>query len=95
MRILAHTSPLMLSVRSPMEQMPTQNLTRFEKFEKFCFKTYFFQREFVDYDALVMNGSIHAYFEYKRLFIEAEVKLDFADIEDLSRSATDIKVLIC
>ena len=42
-----------------------------------------------------MNGSIHAYFEYKRLFIEAEVKLDFADIEDLSRSATDIKVLIC
>ena len=39
-----------------------------------------------------MDGSIHAYFEYKKIFIEAEVNITFSESDTFSDKSTNVKV---
>ena len=39
-----------------------------------------------------MDGSIQAYFEYKKIFIEAKVNITFSESDTFSDKSTNVKV---
>ena len=48
----------------------------------------------MDVDELILGGSIYAYFEYKKIFVDAEVEINTGDIDSWSNNVTNIKVTI-
>ena len=41
-----------------------------------------------------MDGSIHAYFEYMKIFVEAEVNITFTESDTFSDKSTNVKVKV-
>ena len=40
-----------------------------------------------------MGGKIYAYFEYKKIYVDADVKIQYKDEDDIDKNVTDIKVV--
>ena len=40
-----------------------------------------------------MGGEIYAYFEYKKIYVDADVKIQYKDEDDIDKNVTDIKVV--
>ena len=50
------------------------------------------QRLKVDYDNVYMGGYLYAYFEYKKVFIDANVSITYQESEGDDFNTTDIEV---
>ena len=48
----------------------------------------------MDVDELILGGSIYAYFEIKKVFVDAEVNITYSDIDSWSNNVTKIKVIM-
>ncbi len=46
----------------------------------------------MDYDNIEMAGSLYAYFEYKKVFIDANVSITYEESEGDDFNTTDIEV---
>ena len=46
----------------------------------------------MDYDNVYMGGSLYAYFEYKKVFIDANVSITYQESEGDDFNTTDIEV---
>ena len=60
---------------------------------RFYFIT-FQQKIFVDDDNFEIGGSLYAYFEYKKIFVDANLTLEYEEKDNFKQNNTDIKVLI-
>ena len=52
-----------------------------------------FQKTFEDFENLEMGGKIYAYFEYKKIYVDASVEIQYKDEDDIDKNVTDIKVV--
>ena len=46
----------------------------------------------MDYDNVYMSGDLYAYFEYKKVFIDANVSITYQESEGDDFNTTDIEV---